>query len=134
MGLLPFTAFLSLPALTAAAGRGKLEVCRLLLEQGAAVAQPNRRGVVPLFSAVRQGHWQVSEVLTPLAWLEMQGQAIPSLRLTCGWRRQTPTLAGNDQSEKCYWSFKQPKQFLAFVFPYLLSYLTIWEANGMLLT
>lgn len=48
------------PALTAASGRGKLEVCRLLLEQGAAVAQPNRRGIVPLFSAVRQGHWQVS--------------------------------------------------------------------------
>lgn len=47
-------------ALTAAAGRGKLEVCRLLLEQGAAAGQPNRRGVVPLFSAVRQGHWQVS--------------------------------------------------------------------------
>lgn len=52
----------SLPALTAAAGRGKLDVCRLLLEQGAAVAQPNRRGVVPLFSAVRQGHWQVREM------------------------------------------------------------------------
>lgn len=68
--LFPFTAFLSPPALTAAAGRGKLEVCRLLLEQGAAVAQPNRRGVVPLFSAVRQGHWQVSGFFTPpgLAW------------------------------------------------------------------
>ncbi|MEQ2264603.1 Protein tanc2 [Xenotaenia resolanae] len=39
-------------ALTAASGRGKLEVCRLLLEQGAAVAQPNRRGIVPLFSAI----------------------------------------------------------------------------------
>lgn len=51
-------------ALTAASGRGKLEVCRLLLEQGAAVAQPNRRGIVPLFSAVRQGHWQVSGHLT----------------------------------------------------------------------
>ena len=49
----------SFPALTAASGRGKLEVCRLLLEQGAAVGQPNRRGIVPLFSAVRQGHWQV---------------------------------------------------------------------------
>uniref|UniRef100_A0A8C7F5T9 Tetratricopeptide repeat, ankyrin repeat and coiled-coil containing 2 n=1 Tax=Oncorhynchus kisutch TaxID=8019 RepID=A0A8C7F5T9_ONCKI len=49
-------------ALTAAAGRGKLDVCRLLLEQGAAVGQPNRRGIVPLFSAVRQGHWQVSDV------------------------------------------------------------------------
>ena len=46
-------------ALTAAGGRGKLDVCRLLLEQGAVVAQPNRRGIVPLFSAVRQGNWQV---------------------------------------------------------------------------
>lgn len=56
---------LSFPsALTAAAGRGKLDVCRLLLEQGAAVAQPNRRGVVPLFSAVRQGHWQVKWDIT----------------------------------------------------------------------
>uniref|UniRef100_A0A3Q2DZ60 Tetratricopeptide repeat, ankyrin repeat and coiled-coil containing 2 n=1 Tax=Cyprinodon variegatus TaxID=28743 RepID=A0A3Q2DZ60_CYPVA len=49
-------------ALTAASGRGKLEVCRLLLEQGAAVAQPNRRGIVPLFSAVRHGHWQVRDM------------------------------------------------------------------------
>ncbi|MGH0154145.1 UNVERIFIED_CONTAM: hypothetical protein FKN15_036194 [Acipenser sinensis] len=50
-------------ALTAAAGRGKLDVCRLLLEQGAAVSQSNRRGIVPLFSAVRQGHWQIVELL-----------------------------------------------------------------------
>uniref|UniRef100_A0A672P3R4 Tetratricopeptide repeat, ankyrin repeat and coiled-coil containing 2 n=1 Tax=Sinocyclocheilus grahami TaxID=75366 RepID=A0A672P3R4_SINGR len=50
-------------ALSAAAGRGKLEVCRLLLEQGSAVAQPNRRGVVPLFSSVRQGHWQIVDLL-----------------------------------------------------------------------
>ncbi|XP_040605854.1 protein TANC2 isoform X9 [Mesocricetus auratus] len=50
-------------ALTAAAGRGKLDVCRLLLEQGAAVAQPNRRGAVPLFSTVRQGHWQIVDLL-----------------------------------------------------------------------
>ncbi|KAM4716182.1 protein TANC2 isoform 7-T7 [Anableps anableps] len=50
-------------ALTAASGRGKLEVCRLLLEQGAAVAQPNRRGIVPLFSAVRHGHWQIVDLL-----------------------------------------------------------------------
>lgn len=54
-------------ALTAASGRGKLEVCRLLLEQGAAVAQPNRRGIVPLFSAVRQGHWQVGGHLITFA-------------------------------------------------------------------
>uniref|UniRef100_W5L4X1 Tetratricopeptide repeat, ankyrin repeat and coiled-coil containing 2 n=1 Tax=Astyanax mexicanus TaxID=7994 RepID=W5L4X1_ASTMX len=50
-------------ALTAAAGRGKLDVCRLLLEQGSAVAQPNRRGLVPLFSAVRQGHWKIVDLL-----------------------------------------------------------------------
>lgn len=46
-------------ALTAAAGRGKMEVCNFLLEQGAVVQQVNRRGVSPLFCAVRQGHWQV---------------------------------------------------------------------------
>ncbi|KAM3863755.1 protein TANC2 [Diretmus argenteus] len=50
-------------ALTAASSRGRLDVCRLLLDQGAAVEQGNRRGVVPLFSAVRQGHWQVMELL-----------------------------------------------------------------------
>lgn len=46
-------------ALTAAAGRGKLEVCELLLEYGAVVTRANRRGIPPLFCAVRQGHWQV---------------------------------------------------------------------------
>ncbi|CAB1346683.1 unnamed protein product, partial [Coregonus sp. 'balchen'] len=46
-------------ALTAAAGRGKMDVCGFLLEQGAVVQQVNRRGVSPLFCAVRQGHWQV---------------------------------------------------------------------------
>uniref|UniRef100_A0A3B5KPB2 Tetratricopeptide repeat, ankyrin repeat and coiled-coil containing 1b n=1 Tax=Xiphophorus couchianus TaxID=32473 RepID=A0A3B5KPB2_9TELE len=46
-------------ALTAAAGRGKMEVCSFLWEQGAVVQQVNRRGVSPLFCAVRQGHWQV---------------------------------------------------------------------------
>ncbi|XP_052467037.1 protein TANC2 isoform X2 [Carassius gibelio] len=50
-------------ALSAAAGRGKMEVCQLLLEQGSSVAQPNRRGVVPLFSSVRQGHWQIVDLL-----------------------------------------------------------------------
>ncbi len=48
-------------ALSAAAGRGKLEVCQMLLELGSSVAQPNRRGVLPLFSSVRQGHWQVTD-------------------------------------------------------------------------
>ncbi|XP_029364330.1 protein TANC2 [Echeneis naucrates] len=50
-------------ALTAAAGGGRLSVCRLLLDQGASVEQGNRRGVAPLFSAVRRGHWQVVELL-----------------------------------------------------------------------
>ncbi|XP_017279949.1 protein TANC1 isoform X5 [Kryptolebias marmoratus] len=50
-------------ALTAAAGRGKMEVCSFLLEQGAVVQQANRRGMSPLFCAVRQGHWQIAELL-----------------------------------------------------------------------
>ncbi|XP_068434760.1 protein TANC2 isoform X2 [Clinocottus analis] len=50
-------------ALTAAAGSGRLSVCRLLLDQGAAVEQCNRRGMAPLFSAVRRGHLQVVELL-----------------------------------------------------------------------
>ncbi|KAG5852551.1 hypothetical protein ANANG_G00063620 [Anguilla anguilla] len=50
-------------ALTAAAGRGKLDVCRFLLEQGAGVQQVNRRGVSPIFSAVRQGQGQITELL-----------------------------------------------------------------------
>ncbi|XP_073926975.1 protein TANC1 isoform X4 [Castor canadensis] len=50
-------------ALTAAAGRGKLEVCELLLERGAAVSRTNRRGVLPLFCAARQGHWQIVRLL-----------------------------------------------------------------------
>ncbi|NXI40578.1 TANC1 protein, partial [Galbula dea] len=50
-------------ALTAAAGRGKLEVCELLLEHGAAVTRANRRGIPPLLCAVRQGHWQIAKLL-----------------------------------------------------------------------
>ncbi|XP_037704442.1 protein TANC1 isoform X3 [Choloepus didactylus] len=50
-------------ALTAAAGRGKLEICELVLERGAAVSQTNRRGVPPLFCAARQGHWQIVKLL-----------------------------------------------------------------------
>ncbi|KAJ3592239.1 hypothetical protein NHX12_007367 [Muraenolepis orangiensis] len=41
-------------ALTAAAGRGKLEVCDFLLVEGAAVEQGNRRGVTPLFCSVAE--------------------------------------------------------------------------------
>ncbi|XP_041057733.1 protein TANC1 isoform X1 [Carcharodon carcharias] len=50
-------------ALTAAAGRGKLEVCELLLQQGAVVSHPNRRGIAPVFCAARQGHWQIADLL-----------------------------------------------------------------------
>ncbi|NXU84942.1 TANC1 protein, partial [Xiphorhynchus elegans] len=50
-------------ALTAAAGRGKLEVCEFLLARGAAVTRANRRGVSPLLCAVRQGHWQIAKLL-----------------------------------------------------------------------
>uniref|UniRef100_A0A8C1MNL4 Tetratricopeptide repeat, ankyrin repeat and coiled-coil containing 1b n=1 Tax=Cyprinus carpio TaxID=7962 RepID=A0A8C1MNL4_CYPCA len=50
-------------ALTAAAGRGKMEVCSFLLERGAQVQQVNRRGACALFCAVRQGHWQVRPYL-----------------------------------------------------------------------
>ncbi|KFV09495.1 Protein TANC1, partial [Tauraco erythrolophus] len=50
-------------ALTAAAGRGKLEVCELLLDHGAVVTRANRRGIAPLLCAVRQGHWQIAKLL-----------------------------------------------------------------------
>ncbi|KAL2088053.1 hypothetical protein ACEWY4_016881 [Coilia grayii] len=50
-------------ALTAAAGRGKLDGCSFLLDQGATVTQLNRRGVSPIFNAVRYGHAQVVELL-----------------------------------------------------------------------
>ncbi|XP_027878737.1 protein TANC2-like isoform X2 [Xiphophorus couchianus] len=50
-------------ALTAAAGHGKIAVCRLLLDQGAAAEQGNRHGITPLFSAVRRGHTRVVEML-----------------------------------------------------------------------
>ncbi|XP_029566852.1 protein TANC1 isoform X1 [Salmo trutta] len=50
-------------ALTVSAGRGKMDVCGFLLEQGAMVQQINRRGVSPLFCAVRQGLWQIAELL-----------------------------------------------------------------------
>nr|XP_021334728.1 protein TANC1 isoform X2 [Danio rerio] len=50
-------------ALTAAAGRGKMEVCSFLLKREAQVQQVNRRGACALFCAVRQGHWQIADLL-----------------------------------------------------------------------
>ncbi|XP_060774655.1 protein TANC1 isoform X2 [Neoarius graeffei] len=50
-------------ALSAAAGRGKLDECVFLLEQGATITQPNRRGMTPVYAAVKHGHTQVVELL-----------------------------------------------------------------------
>ncbi|XP_074470601.1 protein TANC1-like [Sebastes fasciatus] len=49
--------------LSAAAGRGRLEVCALLLERGAELEIPNRRGMLPLLTATKHGHTQVVELL-----------------------------------------------------------------------
>ncbi|XP_077569263.1 protein TANC1-like [Stigmatopora nigra] len=49
--------------LSAAAGRGRTEVCALLLERGAGSEVPNRRGMVPLLGAAKHGHAQVVELL-----------------------------------------------------------------------
>uniref|UniRef100_A0A673GM60 Protein TANC1-like n=1 Tax=Sinocyclocheilus rhinocerous TaxID=307959 RepID=A0A673GM60_9TELE len=40
----------------------KLEGCVFLLDRGASVTQPNRRGVAPIFNAVRHGHTQIAEL------------------------------------------------------------------------
>uniref|UniRef100_A0A7N8Y465 Tetratricopeptide repeat, ankyrin repeat and coiled-coil containing 1a n=1 Tax=Mastacembelus armatus TaxID=205130 RepID=A0A7N8Y465_9TELE len=49
--------------LSAAAGRGRMEMCAFLLERGAGIEIPNRRGMVPLLSATKHGHTQVAELL-----------------------------------------------------------------------
>ncbi|XP_039983751.1 protein TANC1-like [Xiphias gladius] len=49
--------------LSAAAGRGRMEMCVFLLERGAGLGIPNRRGMVPLLSATKHGHTQVAELL-----------------------------------------------------------------------
>ncbi|XP_044058936.1 protein TANC1-like isoform X2 [Siniperca chuatsi] len=50
-------------ALSAAAGRGRMEMCTFLLERGPSLEIPNRRGMVPLLSATKHGHTQVAELL-----------------------------------------------------------------------
>lgn len=59
-----------LSALSAASGRGRMEVCAFLMEHGPNLEIANRRGMVPLLSATKHGHTQVL--------------AIPSLVLLCG--------------------------------------------------
>ncbi|GAA6219607.1 protein TANC1-like [Lates japonicus] len=49
--------------LSAAAGRGRMEMCAFLLERGAGLEIPNRRGMAPLLSATKHGHTQVAELL-----------------------------------------------------------------------
>uniref|UniRef100_A0A3Q4N2D8 Tetratricopeptide repeat, ankyrin repeat and coiled-coil containing 1a n=1 Tax=Neolamprologus brichardi TaxID=32507 RepID=A0A3Q4N2D8_NEOBR len=49
--------------LSAAAGRGRLEMCAFLLEREAGLEEANRRGMVPLLSATKHGHTQVAELL-----------------------------------------------------------------------
>uniref|UniRef100_A0A8D3BLQ8 Tetratricopeptide repeat, ankyrin repeat and coiled-coil containing 1a n=1 Tax=Scophthalmus maximus TaxID=52904 RepID=A0A8D3BLQ8_SCOMX len=49
--------------LSAAAGRGRMEVCAFLVERGAGLEIPNRRGMVPLLSAAKHGHAQIVELL-----------------------------------------------------------------------
>ncbi|KAK9542956.1 hypothetical protein VZT92_000774 [Zoarces viviparus] len=49
--------------LSAAAGRGRTEVCAFLLERGAGLEIPNRRGMAPLLSATKHGHTQIVELL-----------------------------------------------------------------------
>lgn len=48
-----------LSVLSAAAGRGRMEMCVVLLERGASLEPPNRRGMVPLICATKHGHTQV---------------------------------------------------------------------------
>lgn len=55
-----------LSALSAASGRGRMEVCAFLLELGPNLETANRRGMVPLLSATKHGHTQVSVLLCPL--------------------------------------------------------------------
>ncbi|XP_068615562.1 protein TANC2-like [Brachionichthys hirsutus] len=50
-------------ALTAAAGSGRLAVCKLLLDQGVHIEQVNRRGVAPLFRAVKHDRLKVVALL-----------------------------------------------------------------------
>uniref|UniRef100_A0A3B4VF38 Tetratricopeptide repeat, ankyrin repeat and coiled-coil containing 1a n=1 Tax=Seriola dumerili TaxID=41447 RepID=A0A3B4VF38_SERDU len=52
-----------LSVLSAAAGRGRMEMCAFLLERGAGLELPNRRGMVPLLSATKHGHTQVRKLL-----------------------------------------------------------------------
>uniref|UniRef100_A0A674N020 Tetratricopeptide repeat, ankyrin repeat and coiled-coil containing 1 n=1 Tax=Takifugu rubripes TaxID=31033 RepID=A0A674N020_TAKRU len=49
-------------ALSAASGRGRMEVCAFLLELGPNLEIANRRGMVPLLSATKHGHTQVSVI------------------------------------------------------------------------
>lgn len=53
-----------LSALSAASGRGRMEMCVSLLERGPSLEVPNRRGMVPLLSATKHGHTQVGSLFS----------------------------------------------------------------------
>lgn len=52
-----------LSVLSAASGRGRMEMCAFLLERGPNLEIPNRRGMVPLLSATKHGHTQVRSLV-----------------------------------------------------------------------
>lgn len=90
-----------LSVLSAAAGRGRMEMCVFLLERGAGLEIPNRRGMVPLLSATKHGHTQVKEGSTStrcsssgFAFIFMNNfHPFPRLQSCCWSKVQTPTSA-----------------------------------------
>lgn len=57
-----------LSVLSAASGRGRMEVCAFLLEREPDLEIPNRRGMVPLLSAAKHGHTQVRSLVTGMGY------------------------------------------------------------------
>lgn len=52
-------------------------MCALLLEQGAGLEVPNRRGMVPLQSAAKHGHTQVRRTLVSFTFISCQESEAP---------------------------------------------------------
>lgn len=58
-----------LSALSAASGRGRIEMCAFLLEleREPGLEVSNRRGMVPLLSATKHGHTQVTSLFVGIS-------------------------------------------------------------------
>lgn len=56
-----------LSALSAASGRGRIEMCAFLLEREPSLEVSNRRGMVPLLSATKHGHTQVTSLFVGIS-------------------------------------------------------------------